>query len=142
MNNSMTILLDRCFECGTIGPVDFHHVVPKSKGGTQTIPLCLSCHSKVHGEGMLKLRTLANESRNRMIKERKEKGIPHNLGRKEGYRETMETFMNKPITKEIIELLNLSHTLREVAKMVNCSTKTVQKVKDKIKELNIPSPYQ
>ena len=141
MNNSFRILLDRCFECGTIGPVEFHHVVPKSKGGTQTIPLCLPCHSKVHGENMLKLRTLANESRNRMIKERKEKGIPHNLGRKEGYRETMETFMNKPATKEIIELLNLGHTLREVAKIVNCSTKTVQKVKHKIKELNIPSPY-
>ena len=140
MNNSFIILLDRCFECGTIGPVDFHHVVPQSKGGTQTIPLCLSCHSKVHGENMLKLRTLANESRNRMIKEYKEKGIPHNLGRKEGSQETMETFMNKPTTKEIIKLLKLGHTLREVAKIVKCSTKTVQKVKRKINELNISPP--
>jgi hypothetical protein len=140
MKNSVTILLDRCFECGTIGDVDFHHVVPKSKGGTQMIPLCLSCHSKVHGEHMLKIRKLANDSRNRMIKEKKEKGIPHNLGRKEGYRETMDTFINKPKTKEIINLLSLNHTLREISKMIQCSTKTVQKVKNIVNQLSTPHP--
>ena len=140
MENSITILLDRCFECGTIGDVDFHHVVPKSKGGTQMIPLCLSCHSKVHGEHMLKIRKLANDSRNRMIKEKKEKGIPHNLGRKEGYRETMDTFINKPKTKEIINLLSLNYTLREIAKMIQCSTKTVQKVKNIVNQLSTPQP--
>ena len=137
MISSVRIILDRCFDCGTIGPVDLHHVVPKSKGGTQTIPLCLSCHSKVHGEHMLNIRKLAGESRKRLIKDYKEKGIPHNFGRKEGYRESMETFMNKPVTKEIIELLSLGHTMREVAEIVKCSTKTVQKVKHKMKELNI-----
>lgn len=139
MKNSITILLDRCFECGTIGDVDLHHVVPKSKGGTQTIPLCLQCHTKVHGEHMLKIRTLATESRNKMIKEKKEKGIPHNLGRKEGYRESIETFINKPSTKEIIELLTLGHTLREVSKITKSSTRTVQKVKKIINELKIPN---
>jgi hypothetical protein len=139
MKNSITILLDRCFECGTIGDVEFHHVVPKSKGGTQMIPLCLTCHSKVHGEHMLKIRKLANDSRNKMIKEKKEKGIPHNLGRKEGYRETMDTFINKPKNKEIIELLSLNHTLREISKLTKCSTKTVQKVKKIIDELKIPT---
>ena len=133
MKNSITILLDRCFECGTIGDVDFHHVVPKSKGGTKMIPLCLSCHSKVHGEHMLNIRTLAGESRKRLVKNFKEKGIPHNFGRKEGYRESMETFINKPTTKEIIELLSLNYTLREIAKIVECSTKTVQKVKNILK---------
>lgn len=139
MKKSITILLDRCFECGSTESIELHHVVPKSKGGTQMIPLCLSCHSKVHGEHMLKIRKLANDSRNRMIKEKKEKGIPHNLGRKEGYRETMDTFINKPKTKEIINLLSLNHTLREIAKMVQCSTKTVQKVKKIIDELKIPT---
>lgn len=37
-----------CFECGL--PAEHqHHVVPKSLGGTKTIPLCVACHSKVHG---------------------------------------------------------------------------------------------
>ena len=106
MNNTMTILLDRCFECGTIGPVDLHHVVPKSKGGTKMIPLCLSCHTKVHGDNMLNFRKLANESRKKIIEDFKEKGIPHNFGRKEGSRESMETFMNKQTTKDIIYLLS------------------------------------
>ena len=57
----------------------------------------------------------------------------YNFGRKEGYRESMETFINKPTTKEIIELLSLNYTLREIAKIVECSTKTVQKVKNILK---------
>jgi hypothetical protein len=37
----------KCFECGN--PAEHnHHVVPKSKLGTKTIPLCVSCHEKVH----------------------------------------------------------------------------------------------
>jgi hypothetical protein len=37
-----------CFECGA--PADHeHHVVPRSKGGTKTVPLCAACHGKVHG---------------------------------------------------------------------------------------------
>ena len=41
-----------CFECSSPA-VYQHHVVPKSKGGTKTIPLCHACHSKVHGRNML-----------------------------------------------------------------------------------------
>jgi len=36
-----------CFECGKSAH-HAHHVVPKSKGGTRTIPLCRKCHGKVH----------------------------------------------------------------------------------------------
>jgi hypothetical protein len=130
MKNSITILLDRCFECGSTENIEYHHVGPKSKGGTQMIPLCLSCHTKVHGEHMLKLRKLANDSRNRMIKECKEKGIPNNLGRKEGYRETMDTFMNKPKNVIIIGLLKeKKYTVRDIIKMSKSSSGTVMKIK-------------
>jgi len=37
-----------CFECGLLAEHD-HHVVPRSAGGTKTIPLCVGCHGKVHG---------------------------------------------------------------------------------------------
>jgi hypothetical protein len=37
-----------CFECDTAGPVHHHHVVPQSRGGTKTVPLCEACHGKAH----------------------------------------------------------------------------------------------
>ena len=36
-----------CFECGDTA-VCLHHVVPRSKGGTRTVPLCGMCHAKAH----------------------------------------------------------------------------------------------
>ena len=36
-----------CFECGAPAEHD-HHVVPRSRGGTRTIPLCSECHGKAH----------------------------------------------------------------------------------------------
>lgn len=41
--------LDVCLECG--GPVEHgHHVVPRSRGGTVTVPLCSKCHGKAHNQ--------------------------------------------------------------------------------------------
>ena len=36
-----------CFDCGKKSEYH-HHVIPKSKGGKKTVPLCASCHSKIH----------------------------------------------------------------------------------------------
>jgi hypothetical protein len=41
----------KCFQCNNNAEHQ-HHVVPKSKGGTKTIPLCVECHSKVHNKSM------------------------------------------------------------------------------------------
>ena len=39
----------KCWECEIEGvPLHNHHPVPKSRGGTKTIPLCEPCHSKAH----------------------------------------------------------------------------------------------
>jgi len=35
------------FECGSPSEFD-HHVVPLSRGGTATVPLCRDCHGKAH----------------------------------------------------------------------------------------------
>lgn len=40
--------MKKCFECGNEAAED-HHVIPKVMGGTKTVPLCTSCHMKVHG---------------------------------------------------------------------------------------------
>lgn len=37
-----------CFECGKPSVCD-HHVIPKSFGGTKTVPLCGDCDHKIHG---------------------------------------------------------------------------------------------
>lgn len=38
-----------CFECGNPAS-HHHHVIPRSLGGTKTVPLCESCHPRAHGE--------------------------------------------------------------------------------------------
>lgn len=40
-----------CFECGDPKDHD-HHVVPLSRGGTKTIPLCSRCHGLAHHKRM------------------------------------------------------------------------------------------
>jgi hypothetical protein len=39
-----------CFECDTTEHIHHHHVVPRSLGGTRTIPLCERCHGLVHSK--------------------------------------------------------------------------------------------
>jgi hypothetical protein len=41
-----------CWECGK-SPTHDHHVVPRARGGVKTIPLCYSCHGKVHSREMM-----------------------------------------------------------------------------------------
>ncbi len=40
--------VNECFECGAPAQ-HHHHVVPRSLGGTRTVPLCALCHGKAHG---------------------------------------------------------------------------------------------
>ncbi len=41
-----------CWECDAVGEVHHHHPVPRSRGGTRTIPLCIDCHGKAHDSRM------------------------------------------------------------------------------------------
>ena len=51
---------DKCFECNAPAECN-HHVVPKSLGGTQTIPLCLICHGKIHERDFVKAKRLQKQ---------------------------------------------------------------------------------
>jgi len=53
----MTEQRKECFECGQEAHHD-HHIIPKSLGGTKTIPLCVTCHAKVHGRNAMADSTL------------------------------------------------------------------------------------
>lgn len=122
-----------CFECGSCENIHNHHVVPKIKGGTKTIPLCQLCHSKVHGEHMLKIQTLAKMGRRKKRAERIEMGLEDNTGRPKGSKENSETFINKPKNKNIVELLEKGLTIKKIVEIVGCSNKTVIKVKRQFK---------
>jgi hypothetical protein len=37
-----------CMECGEQDGIQWHHVIPRSMGGTVTVPLCPVCHGKAH----------------------------------------------------------------------------------------------
>ena len=44
--------MQSCWECDAGPPLHDHHVVPRSRGGTRTVPLCEPCHGKVHDKDM------------------------------------------------------------------------------------------
>jgi hypothetical protein len=122
--------MDKCFECDSTLNINNHHVVPRVLGGKRTIPLCEICHGKVHDTtfNTMKRITLAKIGRQKAI----ENGVI--MGRPEKSNESKETFMNKSQAKEIKELLEKGFSVRKIAKTVNCSTRTVMKVKHIDKE--------
>ncbi len=92
-----------CFECNSEAD-HAHHVVPFSRGGTRTIPLCESCHSKVH--------ELEYNGHSQIVKEglarAKANGVQ--LGRKP----TVDT-------ERAVELRAQGLSYRQIAKMLNIS---------------------
>jgi len=123
-----------CFECGESEKIHNHHVVPRIKGGTKTIPLCEVCHGKVHGDHMLKIQRLAWVGR----KKKREGKIINNLplddwGRPKGSKEDISTFLNKPKNIEIAEYLKKGLKIMEIVNLTGCSNKTIIKVKKQMK---------
>lgn len=118
-----------CFECGSTDNIHQHHVVPKSKGGTKTIPLCELCHAKVHGDHMLKIQRLAWIGRRKKRNERVENGLPDNTGRPIGSKEDLDKFLNKPKNQMIKKYLGEGMTIRKIGELTGCSNKTIIKVK-------------
>jgi transposase-like protein len=119
----MTIDTNICFECGDTENIHQHHVIPKSLGGTKTIPLCETCHGRVHQKDLVKFNNLAKQGRKRYV----ENG--GKLGRKEGSAESIETFMSKPVNIEIKRLVEQGNSVRKVSARMRVSTSTVVKVR-------------
>ena len=51
----------RCIECGSATTYD-HHVVPRSLGGTFTVPLCAYHHGLVHNKKAVDTKTLTQKA--------------------------------------------------------------------------------
>ena len=57
--------MKQCFECEkTADEIEIHdhHVVPRSKGGTKTIPLCFECHALVHDRKAISIGRLVKKA--------------------------------------------------------------------------------
>jgi len=115
--------MDICFECGGNENIHNHHIIPKSLGGTKTIPLCIVCHSRVHGKDFVKFQSLARLGIKRYV----ENG--GKLGRKVGTKESNEQFMSKPINQQIKGLVEDEVSVRSIANSIGVSTKTIVKVR-------------
>lgn len=61
------------------------------------------------------------------------------LGRRSGTSETKRKFIEKPKSKRILEFIDKGWTVRQVAKQLDVSTKTVQKVSNVGRELGLIS---
>jgi hypothetical protein len=51
-----------CFECDATEGLHHHHVVPRSLGGTKTIPLCERCHGLVHSKDLTSIGALTSKA--------------------------------------------------------------------------------
>lgn len=121
-----------CFECGSDKNIHQHHVIPKSLGGTKTIPLCNDCHGMAHNKktGIHKNPTEWKQ----LIKMGRDRWIANGgiVGRTPGSKETPETFMAKPINKEIKRLVEQGYSIRKIVNMLGASSKTIVKVRKSV----------
>lgn len=110
-----------CFECGRAAHHD-HHVVPKSLGGTRTVPLCLECHSKIHGRQLVHAELIRAGLRRK--KERVAAGLDTwNTGRPKGCPKT-----TPEVRGRIHELHNQGVKVAEISRLMNLSRQSVYTV--------------
>ena len=65
----MIIKDNKCFECGSDKRIVHHHVVPKSIGGTKTIPLCEYCHGLVHSKDLTHMNELKIKKKRKLAEQ-------------------------------------------------------------------------
>lgn len=118
---STRLNIKACFECGLIGKIHNHHVVPRVLGGTKTIPLCEGCHGKVHGRDMTGHRRLIREG----LAIARSSG--KTLGRPVGTtKEPKDLLLEYP---DISEMLLAGKSLRDVAAITGKGLSTVKRIK-------------
>ncbi len=116
-------MLNKCFECSAPAECN-HHVVPKSLGGTKTIPLCLICHGIIHCKDFLKMSELRKKGRAKALKN----------GVKFGRKRTITNAQRKNVRK----LLNGGKTYSQINKLTGISRAMIYLIKkpEKAKQFN------
>ena len=116
----------KCMECKKKA-TEHHHIIPKSLGGKTTIPLCGSCHAKVHGMDA-KRRDSHSELTKLGLQRARERGVilgkPKNFTQ-EGRLLAHEVVKKNAIArnKRVVKFLKSFHfnkySLRELAYIIN-----------------------
>lgn len=124
-----------CFECGSKQNIHNHHVVPKSLGGMNTIPLCVICHGKVHDKDLLKMHNLSKIARNKIgFKTGRPKNISHTDF------ETKEKLKHKLLKYELVSK-SIKDKLEKIKKQEElikiCFSDKTFSVKETCKKLKI-----
>jgi len=82
----------RCQECGYFKHLEVHHIIPRSKGGsddlTNLVTLCQRCHAKKHGHGYRENRRRKHTRRNNRKKFRRYVNKHHDEIRKASFQVT------------------------------------------------------
>lgn len=102
-----------CFECGQPAAHE-HHVVPASCGGTKTVPLCETCHGKIHGLGFQNHRELVKL------------GIQR--ARENGIRIGNQIVLSPEKCREVVRLRSEGLSVRQIARKVGLSVGSVHKL--------------
>lgn len=117
----ITIDSNICFECGA-PKEEMHHIVPKSKGGKKTIPLCIDCHGIVHDVSYRRLMLDA-------AKVGRDKYVANGgkLGRKTGSIKSDDKVLLQ--YQDVVKAILDGTSIRKIMVLTNTSNGTIQKVK-------------
>jgi hypothetical protein len=102
-----------CLECGKPSHV-FHHIVPKSLGGTRTVPLCYRCHSLIHSITAVNISALVKAGIAKAIANGKHIGKPRK-------------YDNFQVDK-IINLLNELKSIRAVGRNLGIPESSIRRI--------------
>ena len=121
-----------CFCCEINPATENHHIIPKSLGGKKTIPVCSSCHAKIHcmKDGQKTRRDnhsfLTKKGLERARKRGVKIGCPGNLtnaGRKKGRltrsKKARTNKANIKATKFILLHIEKGYTITQIARKLN-----------------------
>ena len=111
---------NKCFECGKPSQEN-HHVIPRSLGGKNTVPLCSPCHGKSHE---MKRRLTSSDLIKKGIAKAKANGI--HCGRPKGIILTDKAALKKH--PDIVTAIKNGNSVRKTIKLTGKSLGTVAKI--------------
>lgn len=104
----------KCFECEKQAHHN-HHVVPRSRGGKRTIPLCRKCHGLIHSMEMNEMARLAWEKRKKAGK--RYGTIPY--GMKQGKTRLIKCKKEQRVTQAARKMRDRGMSCSEIAEALN-----------------------
>ena len=127
---------DKCINCGAQAE-HYHHVVPKSLGGTDKktnlVPLCNSCHGKLHGIEFTNGKLSHSELTRLGLERARQKG--KRIGLEKGQKlTTKKSIIAKELIQKYSKDFNGNLSDAEVIKICEIARNTYYKYKREIKE--------